>query len=281
MQSLHNVPAPAKLNLFLHITGRRDDGYHLLQSTFMMIDWWDVLHFDRRDDGQLLRQDLSTPLPEHDLSLKAAYALQQASGSRYGALIRVQKNLPSEAGLGGGSSDAASTLLALNRLWNLNWPLSRLLTLGATLGADVPFFLGGRNAWVQGIGEQLQAIYLPQAHFVVLKPQQGLSTATIFQDPLLIRNTQPATIQDFAAQPYAFGRNDLQAVAEKLCPQVSQAIRWLENQSLQARMTGSGSAVFAKIEPSTVLAHPPEGWTWRICSNLDAHPLHRWVSCDD
>ncbi len=281
MQFLHNVPAPAKLNVFLHITGRRDDGYHLLQSTFMLIDWWDVLHFDRRDDGQLLRKDLSTPLPPLDLSLKAAHALQQASGSRYGALIRVQKNLPSEAGLGGGSSDAASTLLALNRLWELNWPLSRLLPLGANLGADVPFFLGGRNAWVQGIGEQLQPIDLPPAQFVVLKPQLGLSTATIFQDPLLVRNTQPATIQDFAAQPYAFGRNDLQAVAQRLCPEVSQAIYWLENQSLQARMTGSGSAVFAKIEPSTVLAHPPAGWTWRICSNLEVHPLHRWVSCDD
>ena len=281
MQFLHNVPAPAKLNLFLHITGRRPDGYHLLQSAFMLIDWWDVLHFDRRDDGQLLRQDLSTPLPALDLSLKAAQALQQVSGCRYGAMIRVQKNLPAEAGLGGGSSDAATTLLALNRLWELNWPLSRLLPLGASLGADVPFFLGGRHAWVQGIGEQLQAIDLPPALFVVLKPQQGLSTATIFQDPLLVRDTQPATMLDFAAQPFAFGRNDLQAVAQRLCPEVSQAIRWLKDQSLQPRMTGSGSAVFAKIEPSTVLAHPPDGWTWRICSNLEAHPLHRWVSCDD
>ncbi len=281
MQFLHNVPAPAKLNLFLHITGRRADGYHLLQSVFMLIDWWDVLHFDRRDDGQLLREDLGTPLPALDLSLKAAHALQQASGCSHGATIRVQKNLPSEAGLGGGSSDAATTLLALNRLWGLNWPLSRLLPLGAALGADVPFFLGGRNAWVQGIGEQLQSIALPPARFVVLKPQQGLATARIFQDPLLVRNTQPATMPNFAAQPYAFGRNDLQAVAQRLCPEVSQAIDWLENQGLQARMTGSGSAVFAKLEPSTVLNHPPDGWTWRICSNLEAHPLHRWVSCDD
>ncbi len=281
MQFLHNVPAPAKLNLFLHITGRRADGYHLLQSVFMLIDWWDVLHFDRRDDGQLLREDLGTPLPALDLSLKAAHALKQASGCSHGAKIRVQKNLPSEAGLGGGSSDAATTLLALNRLWGLNWPLSRLLPLGAALGADVPFFLGGRNAWVQGIGEQLQSIALPPARFVVLKPQQGLATARIFQDPLLVRNTQPATMPNFAAQPYAFGRNDLQAVAQRLCPEVSQAIDWLENQGLQARMTGSGSAVFAKLEPSTVLTHPPDGWTWRICSNLEAHPLHRWVSCDD
>lgn len=281
MQSLHNVPAPAKLNLFLHVTGRRSDGYHLLQSAFMLIDWWDVLHFDIRQDGQLLRQDLGPSLPTLDLSLQAAKALQQASGTSLGALIRVQKNLPSEAGLGGGSSDAATTLLALNRLWGLNWPLTRLLPLGASLGADVPFFLGGRNAWVQGIGEQLQPIDLPPARFVVLKPQQGLSTATIFQDPALVRDSQPATMLDFAAQPYAFGRNDLQAVAQRLCPEVSQALEWLENQSLQPRMTGSGSAVFAKIEPSTVLAHPPEGWTWRICSNLEVHPLHRWVSCDD
>jgi 4-diphosphocytidyl-2-C-methyl-D-erythritol kinase len=281
MKSLHHVPAPGKLNLFLHVTGRRSDGYHLLQSTFMLIDWWDVLHFDLREDGQLLRQDLGPSLPALDLSLQAAHALQQASGTSLGALIRVQKNLPAEAGLGGGSSDAASTLLALNRLWGLNWPLSRLLPLGQQLGADVPFFLGGRNAWVQGIGEQLQPIELPPARFVVLKPQQGLSTATIFQDPALVRDSQPATMIDFAAQPYAFGRNDLQAVAQRLCPEVNQALKWLENQSLQPRMTGSGSAVFAKIEPSTVLAHPPEGWTWRICSNLEVHPLHRWVSCDD
>ena len=281
MKSLHHVPAPGKLNLFLHVTGRRSDGYHLLQSTFMLIDWWDVLHFDLREDGQLLRQDLGPSLPALDLSLQAAHALQQASGTSLGALIRVQKNLPAEAGLGGGSSDAASTLLALNRLWGLNWPLSRLLPLGQQLGADVPFFLGGRNAWVQGIGEQLQPIELPPARFVVLKPQQGLSTAAIFQDPALVRDSQPATMLDFAAQPYAFGRNDLQAVAQRLCPVVNQALKWLENQSLQPRMTGSGSAVFAKIEPSTVLAHPPEGWTWRICSNLEVHPLHRWVSCDD
>ncbi len=281
MKSLHHVPAPGKLNLFLHVTGRRNDGYHLLQSTFMLIDWWDVLHFDLREDGQLLRQDLGPSLPALDLSLQAAHALQQASGTSLGALIRVQKNLPAEAGLGGGSSDAASTLLALNRLWGLNWPLSRLLPLGQELGADVPFFLGGRNAWVQGIGEQLRPIELPPARFVVLKPQQGLSTAMIFQDPTLVRDSQPATMLDFAAQPYAFGRNDLQAVALRLCPEVNQALKWLENQSLQPRMTGSGSAVFAKIEPSTVLAHPPEGWTWRICSNLEVHPLHRWVSCDD
>jgi 4-diphosphocytidyl-2-C-methyl-D-erythritol kinase len=269
------------LNLFLHVTGIRTDGYHLLQSAFMLIDWWDVLHFDLREDGQLLRLDLGSPLPALDLCLKAAQALQKASGTSQGALIRVQKNLPSEAGLGGGSSDAATTLLALNRLWGLNWPLSRLLPLGVSLGADVPFFLGGRNAWVQGIGEQLQAMELPPARFVVLKPQQGLSTATIFQDPALVRDSQPATIFDFAAQPYVFGRNDLQAVAQRLCPEVSQALSWLENQSLQPRMTGSGSAVFAKIEPSTVLPNPPEGWTWRICSNLEVHPLHRWVSCDD
>ncbi len=281
MKSLHHVPAPGKLNLFLHVTGRRSDGYHLLQSTFMLIDWWDVLHFDLREDGQLLRQDLGPSLPALDLSLQAAHALQQASGTSLGALIRVKKNLPAEAGLGGGSSDAATTLLALNRLWGLNWPRSRLLPLGQQLGADVPFFLGGRNAWVQGIGEQLQPIELPPARFVVLKPQQGLSTAAIFQEPALVRDSQPATMLDFAAQPYAFGRNDLQAVAQRLCPEVNQALKWLENQSLQPRMTGSGSAVFAKIEPSTVLAHPPEGWTWRICSNLEVHPLHRWVSCDD
>ena len=170
IQSLHHVPAPAKLNLFLHITGRRPDGYHLLQSVFMLIDWWDVLHFDVRTDGQLKRCDLTIALPEDDLCLRAARLLQAASGSRLGAVISIEKRIPAQAGMGGGSSDAATVLLALNRLWGLNWPLSRLLPLGLQLGADVPFFLRGRNAWVQGIGEQLTPLTLPAARFAVLKP---------------------------------------------------------------------------------------------------------------
>ena len=177
MQSLHDVLAPAKLNLFLHITGRRDDGYHLLQSVFMLIDWCDTLHFDRLDGGSIEREDLTVTLPEDDLVMRAARSLQQASGTHWGAHIAIEKQIPAQAGMGGGSSDAATTLLALNRLWGLNWPLSKLLPLGLSLGADVPFFLFGHNGWVEGIGEKIQAIPLPPARFAVLKPHAGVETA--------------------------------------------------------------------------------------------------------
>lgn len=281
MKSLHHVPAPAKLNLFLHVTGQRADGYHLLQSVFMLLDWWDVLHFDLRDDGHIQRVDLSVPLPDNDLCMQAALALKQASGTPLGALIQVDKRLPAQAGLGGGSSDAATCLLALNRLWGLNWPLARLHPLAVALGADVPFFLRGRNAWVQGIGEDLVPVELPAARFAVLKPDRGLDTGMIFKDAALKRDTSPATISDFAAQPYVFGHNDLQAVAQRLCPQVSQALAWLEYQGLQPRMTGSGSAVFALVGADAVLPKPPPGWQLQMCGNLEIHPLAGWVFSDN
>ena len=280
LKSLHSVPAPAKLNLFLHITGRRPDGYHLLESVFMLIDWWDILHFDLLPGGELQRRDLTMTLPPDDLCLRAARLLQQASGTDCGVRISIEKRLPAQAGMGGGSSDAATTLLALNRLWGLNWPLSRLLPLGLSLGADVPFFLRGRNAWVQGIGEQIQPLFLPAARFAVLKPEQGLETALIFKDEALIRDSSPATMADFAAWPYAFGRNDLQAVAKRLCPQVDQSLEWFSRQGLRPGMTGSGSAVFARISSDTVLSDPPAGWRLQLCSNLEIHPLAGWVSCD-
>ncbi len=280
LKSLHSVPAPAKLNLFLHITGRRPDGYHLLESVFMLIDWWDILHFDLLPDGELQRHDLTMALPPDDLCLRAARLLQQASGTDDGVCISIEKRLPAQAGMGGGSSDAATTLLALNRLWGLNWPLSRLLPLGLSLGADVPFFLRGRNAWVQGIGEQIQPLFLPAARFAVLKPEQGLETALIFKDEALIRDSSPATMADFAARPYAFGRNDLQAVARRLCPQVDQSLEWFSRQGLRPGMTGSGSAVFARISSDTVLSDPPADWQLKLCSNLEIHPLAGWVSCD-
>lgn len=280
LKSLHSVPAPAKLNLFLHITGRRPDGYHLLESVFMLIDWWDILHFDLLPGGELQRRDLTMTLPPDDLCLRAARLLQQSSGTDCGVRISIEKRLPAQAGMGGGSSDAATTLLALNRLWGLNWPLSRLLPLGLSLGADVPFFLRGRNAWVQGIGEQIQPLFLPAARFAVLKPEQGLETALIFKDEALIRDSSPATMADFAARPYAFGRNDLQAVARRLCPQVDQSLEWFSRQGLRPGMTGSGSAVFARISSDTVLSDPPTGWQLQLCSNLEIHPLAGWVSCD-
>src|SRR5450830_2099165 len=163
MKSLYDISAPAKLNLFLHITGRRSDGYHLLQSVFMLIDWCDTLHFELRTDGQISREDLGPPLPKDDLIIRAARALQSASSSPFGVHIGIDKRIPAQAGMGGGSSDAASTLLALNRLWKLDFSLEKLSQVGLLLGADVPFFLGGHNTWVEGIGEKMTPITLPQS----------------------------------------------------------------------------------------------------------------------
>jgi 4-diphosphocytidyl-2-C-methyl-D-erythritol kinase len=281
MQSLLDVPAPAKLNLFLHITGRRDDGYHLLQSAFMLIDWCDTLHFERLSRDHLEREDLTVPLPADDLVLRAARLLKETSGCPLGAHIAIEKRLPAEAGMGGGSSDAASTLLALNRLWDLKWPLHRLQALGLQLGADVPFFLSGQHAWVEGIGEKIQPLSLPEGTWAILKPQAGLETARIFRDPHLERQTKTATMADFAARPFDFGRNDLQPVAERLCPEVTQALDWLRTLGLQPRMTGSGSAVFASLQGPLDWPPTPAGWQLRVCNNLKAHPLAGWAFSDN
>ncbi len=298
MKALYDVPAPAKLNLFLHVTGRRADGYHLLQSVFMLVDWHDTLHFERRPDGLISREDLLTPLPEDDLCLRAARALREATGCKDGVHIGIAKRLPAQAGMGGGSSDAASCLLALNRLWGLGLPRAALERIGLALGADVPFFLRGRNAWVEGIGERISPVSLPPARLLVAKPAQGLETARIFGDAQLSRSTEPAILSRFAADPYGFGHNDLQVVAEKLCPDVQKALAWVSDQSerfakssngaakLKARMTGSGSAVFAKLpddatETTADIASPPPGWQVEVCSNLAAHPLVEWASSDD
>jgi 4-diphosphocytidyl-2-C-methyl-D-erythritol kinase len=281
MKALYDIPAPAKLNLFLHVIGRRPDGMHLLQSAFMLIDWCDALHFELRPGGALSREDLGAALPPADLVLRAARALQQASGTNHGAHIAIEKRLPAQAGMGGGSSDAASCLLALNRLWGLNYPLARLAQIGLALGADVPFFLGGRNAWVEGVGERLTPIDLPRARFAVVKPPEGLETAGIFKDPLLNRSSEAAIISGFAANPYAFGVNDLQPVAQRLCPGVTQALQWLGSQGLQGRMTGSGSAVFAQVTDGKPLQAAPVGWQVRECGNLEAHPLVGWAPSDD
>ena len=298
MKAIHDVSAPAKLNLFLHITGRRADGYHLLQSVFMLIDWCDRLHFELRPDGKTSREDLAGHLPADDLILQAARALQKAAACPLGAHIGVEKSIPAQAGMGGGSSDAASTLLALNRLWRLNLPLAELLKIGLTLGADVPFFLQGHNAWVEGIGEKITPTDVPRARFVVIKPPDGLETATIFQSAALKRNTATAIITGFAEKPFEFGCNDLQSVAQSLCPGVSQGLAWLEAQGLQGRMTGSGSAVYAKIaagdgsfaglwppvRPDAWLRGGPElkgapvGFEARVCENLQLHPLAGWAA---
>ena len=298
MKAIHDLPAPAKLNLFLHITGQRDDGYHLLQSVFMLIDWCDILHVELRRDGQLSREDLTTELPADDLILRAARALQAFAEPGQGAHIGVAKHVPAQAGMGGGSSDAATCLLALNRLWGLNLPLSRLARIGLKLGADVPFFLGGHNAWVEGIGEQIRPVTLPSARFAVVKPPEGLDTRLIFSASDLQRATPVAIISGFAADSelseatnlessvlsssvFDFGHNDLQPVAQRLCPAVTDAIEWLGAQGLKARMTGSGSSVFAKLPQSpqeAELLEAPEGWQVRQCSNLEAHPLCGWAT---
>ncbi|KRH99205.1 4-(cytidine 5'-diphospho)-2-C-methyl-D-erythritol kinase [Curvibacter sp. PAE-UM] len=283
MQSLHDIPAPAKLNLFLHITGRRTDGYHLLQSVFMLIDWADTLHVERRDQGRLSREDLLAPLPADDLILQAARALQAATGTPHGAHIAVEKRLPAQAGLGGGSSDAASTLLALNRLWQLGLSLEQLCVIGLQLGADVPFFLRGHNAWVEGIGESITPVELPRRHVLVVKPQAGLETRAIFSDPALKRDSIPATISGFAADPQAFlmeARNDLQPVAQRLCPGVTQALEWLATLGLAGRMTGSGSAVFAWAPPDLRVPKAPDTLQARLCCSLEAHPLSGWAASE-
>ena len=283
MRALYDVAAPAKLNLFLHITGRRADGYHLLESVFMLIDWHDRLHFERRSDGRITRQDLAGPaLPEVDLIVKAARALQQATGCTAGVDIGVHKEIPAQAGMGGGSSDAASTLLALNRLWQLGLCRAELQRIGLTLGADVPFFLAGHSSWVAGIGEEITPLCGTNAlglrEFVVLKPGAGLETQKIFSDPFLERNTSRARIEDFAANQFQFGKNDLQPVAERLQPEVKKVIDWLKSFKMHARMTGSGSAVFAPIERVQNLTGAPSDWEIRICKNLAEHPLKDWVS---
>jgi 4-diphosphocytidyl-2-C-methyl-D-erythritol kinase len=290
MQSLYDVPAPAKLNLFLHITGRRTDGYHLLQSVFMLIDWADTLHFEVRTDGHISREDLTSVLPADDLITRAARALQLATQCPLGAHIGIAKSIPTQAGMGGGSSDAATTLLALNRLWGLNLPLESLQMIGLKLGADVPFFLGGRNAWVEGIGERITPIDLPTEQFLVVKPAAGLNTAMIFSDAGLKRDSEPAIISGFAAHAsgnvFNYGQNDLQAVAQKLCPGVTQALEWLSLQGLNGRMTGSGSAVFAHVPAERanddwmVLQKPGSILQVKVCRSLDVHPLLGWAASE-
>ena len=298
MKAVYDAPAPAKLNLFLHVVGRRADGYHLLQSLFVLIDWCDTLHFELRSDGRLARHDLGAPLPEDDLCLRAARLLQRESATTHGADISIAKSLPAGAGMGGGSSDAATTLLALNRLWHLDWPLARLLPLGLALGADVPFFLGGANAFVEGIGERLTPVTLPAASFAVVKPAASIETRAIFSSPLLVRDTAPAIVEGLRAanclsrdrqapQPLderilSFGRNDLQPPAQAACSEVGEALRRLEGRFGNSRMTGSGSAVFAVLDDASAACSDwqgdlPAGWSGRTCRSLARHPLAGWA----
>ena len=284
MKAIYDVPAPAKLNLFLHVIGQRADGYHLIQSVFMLIDWCDTLHFELRSDGLIARTDIGPAktniLPTNDLTVRAAQALKQACGTTSGVQISLDKRIPAEAGMGGGSSDAASCLLALQRLWGVKLPHSELLAIALSLGADVPFFLFGGNAWVEGVGEQVAPVILPSADFLVMTPPLGVSTPTIFASPALKRDTETATISGFATNSetriFEFGHNDLQPVAQQFCPQIIQSLDWLTRKQLRGRMTGTGSAVFAPLAHEVNISDHPEGFVVRKCSNLQVHPLAGW-----
>jgi 4-diphosphocytidyl-2-C-methyl-D-erythritol kinase len=238
-------PAPAKLNLFLHITGRRADGYHLLQSVFQFLDFGDEIYLDVREDGAIHRlNELPGVAPEQDLVVRAARLLQQQSGCRLGADIRVDKRLPMGGGLGGGSSDAATVLVALNRLWGVNLPVSQLAQLGLQLGADVPVFVHGHAAWAEGVGEILEPVELPEPWYLVIIPPVEVSTAKIFSDPQLTRDCQAIKIRAFLAGD---GENVCQPVASRHYPEIAQALAWLGNFA-QAKMTGTGSCIFAAFD---------------------------------
>jgi len=278
-------PAPAKLNLFLHVVGRRDDGYHSLQSLFRLIDRGDTLRFAPRADGRILRAGALDGVPEErDLCLRAARLLQASSGCEQGVEIALRKRLPMGGGLGGGSSDAATVLMALNRLWGLNWPRQRLQALGLQLGADVPFFVFGRNAFVEGIGERFQPVELPPAWYLVIEPAASVPTAEIFSAANLTRNTKPIKMADFSAGwggPAArLGRNDLESVVCERYPEVARALAWLR-QHAEARMTGSGAGVFAAFdgeqEARGVLEQLPEGMIGWVARGLDEHPLRTYA----
>jgi 4-diphosphocytidyl-2-C-methyl-D-erythritol kinase len=267
-------PAPAKLNLFLHVVGRRADGYHLLQTVFRFVEHGDRLHFTPRTDGAVVLLDpLPGVAPESDLTVRAARLLQAVTGCAQGVTIGIDKRLPLGGGLGGGSSDAATVLLALNHLWQLGLPRQRLQEIGLTLGADVPVFVFGRNAFAESIGETLLAVDVPAAWYVVLEPPVQVPTAAIFGAPELKRDT--ARIDPRQWQP-GFGGNDMQAVAVARFPAVAEHLRWLADFG-EARMTGSGACVFAgfaqKDSAERVIQRLPEGMRGWLAAGLACHPL--------
>lgn len=267
-------PAPAKLNLTLLVTGRRADGYHLLQTVFRFIDFADELRIAVRRDGRIERlTDIPGVALDDDLTVRAARLLQQAAGTRLGADIALEKRLPIGGGLGGGSSDAATVLIALNRLWGLDWPRERLQTLALALGADVPVFIFGASALAGGVGEQLTALELPPAWYVVLVPPVGVATARIFQDPDLIRDSIPLTIPPFS---FVAGRNDLEAVVCRHYPDVAKHLAWLRQYGA-ARMSGSGACVFAEFgseaEAREVAGRLPPTMRGIVARGLDRHPM--------
>ena len=267
-------PAPAKLNLFLHVTGRRADGYHELQTVFQLIDLCDTIGISVREDGQIERAAGPPDVnPEADLAVRAARALQKATGARLGATLRVLKRIPMGGGLGGGSSDAATVLLALNALWGCGLAVDELARLGLPLGADVPVFVRGSSAWGQGVGEDLQPVELPECWYVVIHPGVAVSTREVFQSPELTRNSPVLTIRAFFQSG---GRNDCEPVVRARFPEVAEALDWLARFGV-ARLTGTGSCIFAPyataIEAERIAARVPDRWTSYVAQGLNDSPV--------
>lgn len=290
---LHDVPAPAKLNLFLHVTGRRGDGYHDLQTAFCFVDLQDRLSFERTTDGRIERAGgaLAGLSAEDDLVLRAAHCLQRATGARHGVRITYEKHIPAGGGLGGGSSDAASTLIALNRLWGTGLRRAQLLALAATLGADVPVFVFGRAAFAQGVGDQLTAVPLDPRTYWIVQPRAEVRTADVFQDPYLTRNSESVKIAVFtdwqAASCGLFGRNDMEAVVFRRYPVVARVAQAMRDSGFDVRMTGSGACLFAPLAADGMQDAPviskivgslgaSVAGSW-ICQGLVRHPLLGWV----
>ena len=287
MRSLHDCPAPAKLNLFLHVVGRRADGYHLLQSVFQLIDRGDTLHFDLRDDHEIVRTNDVPGVPhDQDLIVRTLHLLQAEYARRHGKPapgidVTIHKILPMGGGLGGGSSDAATALMAANHLWQAGLTRDELMALGLPLGADIPFFLFGRTAFAEGIGEALQAVPGPDCWYVVIEPGVAVPTPAIFSAKDLTRDTKAVRIADFSrgansGSLIGFGKNDLQDVAMRLFPPVAEAVEWLKRYG-DARMTGSGACVFCAFPSEDaadrVLAQVPAKWTAWKAKSLEVHPL--------
>ncbi len=273
-------PAPAKLNLFLHVTGRRPDGYHDLQTLFQLVDLCDVIGISVRDDGCIERvAGPESVLPDADLTVRAAHALQTATGTRLGASVRVLKRIPLGGGLGGGSSDAATTLLALNHLWGCGVEAQRLAEIGLALGSDVPVFVYGSSAWAEGRGERLMPTEVPERWYVIIHPGVAIATSEVFQAPELTRNSSIITIRAFFQSG---GRNDCEQLVRRRFPEVAAALDWLGRHA-PARLTGTGSCLFAAferaIDAERVAAQVPDRWTSFVARGLNTSPVHerlRW-----
>jgi len=281
MHTEHTFLAPAKINLFLHITGRRADGYHTLQSVFQLLDFYDTLKLSVRDDGHIMRtHDLANVPADSDLCVRAARALQQFTDCKLGVNITIEKRIPMGGGLGGGSSDAATMLLALNQLWSLQLTRQQLMQIGLTLGADVPVFIFGQTAWAEGVGELLTAIDLPPnmqtQTYLVLTPHENVPTAQIFANSGLTRDTKPLKIADFSSQANSsLFKNDLEKVVCEEFPSVASTLAWL-NQYGKARMSGSGASVFVSVnseqEAVELLAKKPTHTSGFVAKGLQYHP---------